>query len=156
MTFYSHMSTSFSSHITLSIPSSYQSLVLFSFLLFCHLKILCKWDMLYNLGDWLFSLRINSLRWSQIFVYIVCLFFFNCWVVLHGMGIPQFVYLSPSLNNIWRFFLSLGFWWLQTRSLCEKSAFIYQKKKLKKQKTAQEGNYEVVFLLHFIIMSLSL
>ena len=151
------MSTSFSSHITLSIPNSYQSLILFSFLLFCHLKILCKWDTLYNLGDWLFSLRIDSLRWSQIFVYIDCLFFFflNCWVVLHGMGKPQFVYLSPSLNDIWRFLLSLGFWWLQTRSLCEKSAFIYLKKK-KNKKLPQEGNYGVVFLLHFIIMYLSL
>ena len=62
LTFYSHMSTSFSSHITPSIPNPYQSLILFSFLLFYHLKILCKWDTLYNLGDWLLSLRTNSLR----------------------------------------------------------------------------------------------
>ena len=39
-------------------------------------------------------------------------------------------------------------------------SFIWKKKnkkqKTKKQKTAQEGNYGVVFLLHFIIMYLSL
>ena len=151
------MSTSFSSHITLSIPNSYQSLILFSFLLFCHLKILCKWDTLYNLGDWLFSLRIDSLRWSQIFVYIDCLFFFFFKLLSSITWNGQTTICLP-FTLIERHLKVSSFSWflvITNKVPMWKKCFHLSEKK-KKQKTAQEGNYGVVFLLHFIIMYLSL
>ena len=52
--------------------------------------ILYRWNQtICNLGDWLFSTWFNSLEINPRFACISRSFLFYCWVVSHGMDIPQ-------------------------------------------------------------------